>query len=167
MGRNLPVLVAAQGFAQSGPTVVILLGGIVGTTIAPDPGFATFPVATLIIGVALFSIPAAMFMARFGRERGFLTGTAIGTCAALGAAASISAGAFWAFTFCTLFVGAHVSFAQQYRFAVTESVPVHRAPFAISMVMLAGIVAAIVGPETAKRAKDLVEVEYALSLIHI
>ena len=165
MGRNLPVLMAAQGFAQSGPTVVILLGGIVGTTIAPDPGFATFPVATLIIGVALFSIPAAMFMARFGRKRGFLTGTAIGTCAALGAAASISAGSFWAFAFCTLFVGAHVSFAQQYRFAVTESVPVHRAPFAISMVMLAGIVAAIVGPETAKRAKDLVEVEYAGSFL--
>ena len=165
MGRNLPVLMAAQGFAQSGPTVVILLGGIVGTTLAPNPSVATFPVAALIIGVAAFSIPASMLMARFGRKLGFIAGAAIGTFAALGAAASVNAGSFWAFTACALFVGAHVSFAQQYRFAVTESVPARRAPFAISMVMLAGIVAAIIGPETAKRAKDLASVEYVGSFL--
>ncbi len=165
MARNLPVLMAAQGFAQTGHTVVILLGGIVGTVIAPAPEMATLPVAMLFIGVALFSIPASMIMARYGRKLGFIAGVAIGTCAALGAAWAVSSSSFWAFTFCTLFVGAHVSFAQQYRFAVTESVPAERAPLAISMVMLAGIVAAIVGPETAKRAKDLFEVEYAGSFV--
>lgn len=165
MNRNLPVLMGAQAFAQTGATVVILLGGIVGTTMAPTPQLATLPVAAMIIGVALFSIPASLTMARFGRKRGFLLGVAVGICAGLGAAAAITANSFWMFTACTLLVGAHVSFAQQYRFAVTESVPPSRAAFAISMVLLAGIVDAVIGPETAKQLKDWFAVAYAGSFV--
>ena len=55
MNRTLTVLTAAA-VAQTGAPIVVLLGGIVGATMAPVPGLATLPVALMIVGTATSTI---------------------------------------------------------------------------------------------------------------
>ena len=50
----------------------MLLGGIVGATMAPVPGLATLPVALMIVGTAMSTIPASLLMRRVGRKVGFI-----------------------------------------------------------------------------------------------
>lgn len=149
--RTLIVLTLAQGFAQTGAPIVVLLGGIVGSAIAPMASLATLPIATMIVGTAASTIPAALFMSRFGRKTGFTFAAGYASLAGLLAAYAVSAGNFWLFCFATFLLGSHIAFVQQYRFAVAESVPAEKVAPAISILMLAGVVAAFLGPEVAKR----------------
>ncbi len=68
MSRTLPVLSIAQAFSQTAAPVIVLLGGIVGTRLAPSHDLATLPVAFMIIGTAITTIPAALLMSRIGRK---------------------------------------------------------------------------------------------------
>ncbi|MCK5313894.1 MAG: hypothetical protein KAJ53_02165, partial [Anaerolineales bacterium] len=95
--RNIPILSASQALAGAGPTMVLLLGGIIGTTIAPAPSLATLPISLLIVGVALFSIPASMIMRKVGRKRGFMGAALVASLAALLAAYAISISDFFLF----------------------------------------------------------------------
>mgnify|MGYP003338147629 CR=1 FL=1 len=72
MNRTLTVLTAAASVAQTGAPIVVLLGGIVGATMAPVPGLATLPVALMIVGTAMSTIPASLLMRRVGRKVGFI-----------------------------------------------------------------------------------------------
>jgi len=151
MYRTLIVLTMAQAFAMTGPPITVLLGGIVGTKLAPSANLATLPVAFMIIGTALATIPAAMLMARFGRKLGFISSIFVAALAALLAAFAISIEHFWLFCAATLFLGANNAFVQQYRFAVAESVPVNKMGKSLSVLMLAGVAAAWMGPDVAGR----------------
>ena len=130
---------------------MVLLGGIVGAAIAPSLSLATLPVALMIIGTACTAIPASLLMARIGRKAGFLIGTSYAALAGLLAAYAISHELFWVFCCAAFMVGSYNAFMQQFRFAVAESVPEAEIPKCISLLMLAGIVAAIIGPEVARR----------------
>lgn len=154
MHRTLIVLTLAQALAMTGPPIVVLLGGIVGSRLAPAAELVTLPVALMIVGTACSTVPAAMFMGRFGRKTGFLCGAFYAGVAGLIAAWAISMESFWLFCLATFLVGSHNAFVQQYRFAVAESVPSDRIGPSLSILMLAGVVAAWMGPETANRLHD-------------
>ena len=49
MDKTLTVMTVAQVFAQCATPVVVLLGGIVGTQLAADPGLAALPIAFWIL----------------------------------------------------------------------------------------------------------------------
>ena len=149
--RTLIVLTLAQSFARCGAPIVVLLGGIVGSSIAPRPSLATLPIAMMIVGTAVTTIPAALFMGRFGRKLGFMGGAAYAALAGLIAAWAVVHSNFPVFCFATFLVGSHNAFIQQYRFAVAESVSPDRVGPAISILMLAGVAAAFMGPEVANR----------------
>jgi len=157
MHRNLFVLFFAQAFAQCGPPIVVLLGGIIGVDLAPRIGLATLPVAMMIVGTAVTTIPAAMIMARFSRKTGFIWAAFICALAGLGAAWSISTQNFWLFCLSVFFIGANNAFVQQYRFAVVESVAANKVGTALSVLMLSGVIAAYMGPETAQRLQGALE----------
>lgn len=166
MNRTLPIMFIAQMFGQTGVPVVIFLGGLVGSQLAPEPGLVTLPVAFGIVGVACTTIPAALFMSRFGRKKGFLLGSFYASGACLLAAFAISIGNFWLFCFAAFLIGSNNAFVQQYRFAVAESVSTDRVSTALSILMLAGVVAAWIGPETANQLHDWQESKpYAGSFI--
>ncbi len=154
MYRTLRVLTIAQVFAQTGAPVVVLLGGLVGAVIAPRPDLATLPVALMIAGTASATIPAALFMGRFGRKAGFMLGASCACMAGVLAAWAIGKGNFLLFCTATFLVGTNNAFVQQYRFAVAESVPFDRVGRSLSVLMLAGVAAAYMGPETARRLQD-------------
>lgn len=151
MYRTLIVLALAQAFAMTGPPMVILLGGIIGSTLAPSASLATLPVALMIIGTASTTIPAALFMERFGRRTGFLLGAGYACAAGFLAAFAIYIGNFWLFCTATFLVGSNNAFVQQYRFAVAESVPLSKVGNSLSILMFAGVFAAYAGPETAQQ----------------
>ncbi|MFT7684828.1 MAG: MFS family permease [Candidatus Azotimanducaceae bacterium] len=149
MYRSLIVLTLAQAFAQSATPIVVLLGGIIGATMAPSNELATLPIALMIVGTATTSVPAAILMSRVGRKAGFLFGCAYASLAGLIAAYALINDNFVLFCLATFIVGSHNAFIQQYRFAAVETVPAEKVATTLSILMLAGVVAAFSGPEIA------------------
>jgi MFS family permease len=152
--RNVLILSGAQALAMSGIPIVVLLGGILGAELAPVSILATLPVAIMVVGVALFTLPAAFIMRRLGRKPGFVGSALLASLAALLAGYAVQIGSFVLLCTGTFLVGAQGAFLQQYRFAATESVTPEQSGWAVSFVLLGGIVAAFLGPELAVRASE-------------
>lgn len=149
--RTLIVLTFAQCFGQTAAPILVLLGGIVGAQIAPSIDWATLPIAIQITGIASATIPASYLMSKIGRKAGFLAGTALAIFAALFAAWGIYQQSFTLFCLASFLIGNYIAFLQQFRFAVADSVPNSQIPKCLAFLMLAGIVAALLGPEVGRR----------------
>ena len=154
--RNVWLLAAAQALCQSGSFIVVLLGGILGSHLAPSMALATLPVSVMIVGLALNTIPAASAMQRFGRRPVFVGSALLAAVASVCAGLAVAAGDFWLFCLATLFMGANNPVVMQYRFAATEHVEPGHASRAVSVVMTGALVAAWLGPELGARAALLV-----------
>lgn len=148
MKRNTGVLLTAQVLGGASPPVISSLGGMVGLAIAPHPALATVPISCYIVGLALGALPATFAIRRFGRREAYLAGATVGIIAGLVAACGILLQNFWLFCFGTLVAGFYGNLVQTYRYAIVEVVgaQVHSAK-AISWVMIAGLAAAVVGPQ--------------------
>lgn len=146
---NVITLAVAQAFAASGIMVVVLMGSLASTTLAPTPAWATAPVSFSVIAMALSTIPAAMLMRRIGRRAGFIVGAGIGVCGALIAAAGIQSANFAVFCIGSMLLGSTMAFTQQYRFAAAESAPPERVSRAVSFVLIGSLGAALIGPQIA------------------
>src|SRR5690606_23076718 len=96
---NVWLLAVSQALVMSVASLVILVGGLVGATIAPSPNLATLPVASLTVGTAALVIPVAMLMKKFGRKLGILTILAFSATNSMLAFLSIEAGNFYLFCF--------------------------------------------------------------------
>ena len=149
--RTLIVLLAAQCFGQTAAPILVLLGGLIGAQIAPSANLMTLPLAFMIIGTAATTAPASMLMARVGRKIGFLFGSGLAVFASLLAALGVYQQSFAVFCLAAFLIGSYLAFLQQYRFAVAESVAPDAVPKSLSILMLAGIVAALLGPEVGRR----------------
>lgn len=152
--RNVLILTTAQALGLSGVSAVALLGGLIGSDLAPTPALATLPVSISVVGVALSTIPAALLMKRIGRRAGFAAAAALAAGAALLAARAVAQADFALFCLGTLLIGVNSAFMQQYRFAATESVSSAYTSRAVSLVLLGGITAGFLGPELAQRSSQ-------------
>jgi MFS family permease len=154
MNRNLLILTMAQALGLAAAPMIVLVGGIVGQDLAPRPSWSTLPVATMIIGGAAGSVPAALLMSRVGRRTGFICGSLLALVASLLAIKAIDSANFSWFCLATLGIGGNLAFVQQYRFAAVESVEPGLVGRAVSMVLLGGIIAAFLGPEIVKHSRE-------------
>jgi len=152
--RNVAILAACQALGLSGASLILLTGGILGSSLTPQKTLATLPVTLMVVGVALFSIPAAMLMKRVGRKRGFILASIIAAAASLAAAYGIQSKNFWLYSAALLFIGGNLAFMQQYRFAAAESVESRYVGKAISFVLVGGILAGYLGPRLGTLARD-------------
>lgn len=154
LNRNVLVLALAQALGMSGVTLALLVAGIVGARLAPNPSWATLPNALLIVGGAISAVPAALIMQRIGRRAGFCLAAGVACMGAFSTAYFIHSQSFVPFCLSMLLLGLNMAFIQQYRFAAIESVAPNQAGQAVSRVLLGGIGAGLLGPEIGKLAKD-------------
>ncbi|SEG71940.1 MFS transporter [Bosea lathyri] len=153
--RNALVLACAQALGGASPSIVISLGGIVGSSLVEDQTFATVPVSLMQFGIACGVIPAAMLMRRLGRRDGYVIGALIGAMAASIAAAGAGSRLFWLFCLGTFMCGLYGAFVQSYRFAAADTATESFKPRAISWVMIGGIAAGVIGPQSVYWTRDL------------
>jgi len=147
MTRNVWVLMLAQAFAMCAAPLVVFAGGLIGKQLATDSSFATLPVAAMVIGTAVAVYPAASIASRYGRKFVFLGAMLIGLAGSLVAVFSIQMESFSGFVVAAVLIGVVLACIQQFRFAAMESVKSDFMPVAASRLLLAGIVAAYLGPE--------------------
>ncbi|MDP2619976.1 MAG: MFS transporter [Hyphomicrobiales bacterium] len=155
--RNARILSVGQALGGSGSVVIISTGGIIGHMLAADKSLATLPVSCYILGTALATLPANLLMRRTGRRAGYMIGAGSGAVAALIAAAGIFYGNFWLFSLGALLMGIYWAFIQSYRFAAADTASDLFKAKAISWVLVGGVAAAIIGPQTVIWTKDLVQ----------
>lgn len=153
--RNAVVLASAQALGGASPAIVISLGGIVGSQLVTDQTFATVPVSLMQLGLACGVIPAAMLMRRIGRRGGYLIGALVGILGASIAAGGAGGRLFWLFCLGTFLCGLYGAFVQSYRFAAADTASEGFRPRAISWVMLGGLAAAVIGPQSVYWTRDL------------
>ena len=154
--RPVWMLSATQALCMSGSFLFVLLGGIIGSHLAPTPALATLPVSMLIAGLAASVVPAGALIHRFGRRAVFAGSALQAAAGCVLAGYAISTGRFWLFCAAAFLLGSNNAVVMQYRFAATEYVRSRARSRAIAVVMSGALVAAWLGPELAVRTADLV-----------
>lgn len=153
--KNVGILAMCQGLFMSGMSMQIILSGLVGASLAEDKALATLPISAVVIASTLATIPASLLMKRIGRRAGFIWGALIGLAGASIASYALIISSFWLFCFGMFIFGMNAGFSQYFRFAAADTAADHFKSRAISWVISGGIVAALLGPELAKRTHDL------------
>ena len=165
LNRNLFILSIGQIFSFTSPVVSVLLSGIIGAGMTNINYLATLPTALMIVGTAVGSLFASKIMKMKGRKFGFSLATLINSFFSLVCAYAVLINSFGLFFIGNLAIGLSVSFAQQYRFAATESVETSNIPKAISLILLLGIVASLLGANIVSVTKDFYLTTYVGSYI--
>jgi len=153
---NVARLAASQALMLSAIVMSMAVAGIIGSQLSPDPGLATLPIAAMVVGVAVASLPAGLFMRRVGRRTGFLIGGMIGVVASLLSVYALQVQSFALFVLGHFLLGSYQGFANYYRFAAVEAAAPAHASKAISLVVAGGIVAAFLGPQIGQWGRELV-----------
>jgi len=91
--RSIPFgvwrLTLAYSLMMAGTSMIVLLAGIIGTSIAPTAALATLPVALAVVGVASSTLPTGKLLDRFGRRPVFQANALLAVLAAMLAATSL------------------------------------------------------------------------------
>ncbi|MEQ9404170.1 MAG: MFS transporter [Cyclobacteriaceae bacterium] len=163
--KNIWVLTIGLSLMMSCSSLVVFVGGIIGTAIAPSGELSTLPVAAIIVGTALFTVPVALLMKNLGRRAVFLIIFSIAIVFSLLAAYSVHTDSFYLFCVSLLLLGMPVATLNQFRFAAMESVSENLIPLAASTVLLGGIAAAFIGPEVGLLGRSLFSTDYVGSFL--
>lgn len=158
-------LMLAQALALSAAPLMVFAGGLIGRELHPDPRLATLPVAAMITGTALATLPAARLASLWGRRRLFLSAMLLGCGSASAAALAFSAHSFWLFTAAALLFGGVAAVVQQFRFVAMAAVSEAQASVVASRLLLAGIVSAFLGPELSRLAEWWPALGFAASFL--
>ena len=153
--RNVFVLATCQMLFGSSRTLLIATTPI----IALGMGYralATTPAALVIVGTAIATMPASMFMRVTGRRLGFMIGAGVGALAGVMVLVAIVQSRFWLLCLAALTYGVFAAFGQYFRFAAADTAPQEFKSKAISLVLAGGVVAAFIGPYLAKTGENLV-----------
>ena len=155
---NVGLLALAQALFMCVTTMAIATTPIAAhAMLGADKTLATLPLVLYHCGIMATTIPASLLMARIGRVGGFSIGALLTIVAG-----GISAWAIFEQHFVGLCIGAGMlgmsaAFAWYYRFAAADAADDNFRPKAIALVMAGGLVAGVLGPETAKYANHWFE----------
>ena len=153
--RNVSLLAACQAMLFTNSATLIAINGLAGLALAPWKSLATLPVTCWVVGSALTTVPASLYMKRVGRRKGLMHGASVGILGALVCALAIWLQNFWLLCAGTLVWGTYNAFGQYYRFAAAEVASADFRPTAISLVLAGGLVGGILGPTTSRFTVDL------------
>jgi MFS family permease len=153
--RDIFLLACCQALLLTNAAGLITMNGLVGYGLADTKTLATLGVTVYVLGSAVATMPASLWMARVGRRTGFMAGALINVAGCALAVLAISRGSFVLYCVATGVMGIYNAIGLQYRFAAAEvAAPADRAK-AISLVLAGGVAGGFLGPESVRRAMDL------------
>ena len=151
--HNVPVLALCQALFMSVQTIGIATTPLAAyALLGTDKSLATFPIFLVHAGVMLTTVPASFLMARIGRRGGFSVGAVAGIASGLISTAAIFLQNFPLLCAGALLQGTAAAFAWYFRFAAADAAAPQKRAQAISLVMAGGVLAGLLGPQTAKWA---------------
>jgi MFS family permease len=97
--------------------------------------------------MAACTLPIGAIARRHGRQAAFRTGTMAGMTSGLLAALAVLLGSFWLFSAAMFLGGAYAAAVLSFRFAAADVVPQEQRARALSIVMIGGVFAGVIGPQ--------------------
>ena len=158
--RDIVLLACCQALLLVNSSGLIAMNGLVGYALAGDKAFATAGVTTYVIGSALAAMPAALWMAKVGRRRGFMAASIVAVVGSAICALALAVSSFALFCLGTAIIGIYTAFGLQYRFAAAEVAAPQFKAKAISLVLAGGIAGGFLGPEAARWGRELTPVPF-------
>jgi MFS family permease len=163
--RDIFLLACCQALLLVNNSGLIAMNALVGYALAPTKALATAGVTTFVLGSAVAAMPAALWMAKVGRRRGFMTGSIVAIVGSATCALALAQSSFALFCLGTAIIGVYTAFGLQYRFAAAEvAAPSFKAK-AISLVLAGGVAGGFLGPEASRWGKDLFAVPFLGSFL--
>lgn len=155
MNLNVLILAFCQAMLFSGIGLVLSSSALIGKDLAPDPAWATLPLALQYMTTMLVIFYVSHLMKTKGRRYMFVRGALVGVVGLLIASLGIWMGNFVLFALSSVLIGTHTAVGQFYRFAAAEAVSSEYKAKAISLTMAGGVLAAFVGPNLAIYTKNM------------
>jgi predicted MFS family arabinose efflux permease len=153
--RDIFLLACCQALLLTNASGLISMNGLVGFSLAQTKTLATFGATTYVLGSALSTMPLSLWMGKVGRRAGFMAGAAINVAGCLVAVLALEWHSFPLFCAATGIIGVYNAVGLQYRFAAAEVALPHDRAKAISLVLAGGVVGGLIGPQSARLARDL------------
>jgi MFS family permease len=163
--RAIFLLACCQALLLVNNAGLIAMNGLVGYALAGSKAFATAGVTTYVLGSALCAMPAALWMAKVGRRRGFMTAALVGVAGSGVCALALALASFALFCLGTAMIGIYTAFGLQYRFAAAEVASPEFKAKAISLVLAGGVVGGFLGPEASRWGRDLLPTPFVGSFL--
>ncbi|MDX1958607.1 MAG: MFS transporter [Leptospiraceae bacterium] len=146
MNKNLFLIFLSQSCIQVGNIFLASMGTIIGLELSKDVSLSTIPMFCSVASSLLIMFPSTSLMATYGRKPIFLIGIIFGLLGIFICILSIYYSHFILFCVGTSFIGCLNSISNFFRYAAIEVSHHNYRSKAVSFVMLAGVIAAIVGP---------------------
>ncbi|AYD00497.1 MFS transporter [Neorhizobium sp. NCHU2750] len=154
--RNVSLLAATQAVMGASSPLSISIGSLAGyELLGDDKSLATAPITAFNVGTACGAVAIALISRLLGRREAFILGALTGACGGALAAIALFRADFWLFAAALVLIGTSAGFTQKLRFAAADTSPSSYKPKAISWILGAGIVSAVLGPQISIWAKDL------------
>lgn len=158
--KNVFVLVAAQAYLGAQMPLIFTIGGLAGQQLSPIACLATLPISLIVLGSMLTATPLSAVMQRWGRQAGFWIGALGGAAGAAIASLGLVLQSFPVFASGSLLTGVYLSSQGFFRFAAADTASEAFRPKAISYVMAAGLIGALLGPTLVKFSVDALPVPF-------
>ncbi|MDA0702118.1 MAG: MFS transporter [Proteobacteria bacterium] len=154
--RNVALLAVCQAFGMANGSIAMVTAGLVGHwLLGEDKTLATLPLGLQFLGTTLFMVPASLISIRIGRRLGFMIGSVMGFVGGAICTWAIYEASFLLFCLGCFIMGGLFSTIMLYRFAAVDTADEEFRAKAISMVLLGGIAAAVLGPTLSRGTIDL------------
>jgi MFS family permease len=144
--RSLGTLVGSVALGSTGHIAAVTVATIVASDMTGSIQLAGTPVAAVVFGAALGATSLSWLMSRRGRRPGLAAGYAVGVGGAILAVAAIVAASLPLLLLGSLLIGFGNSSNQLSRYAAADLYPADRRATALSTVVWATTIGAVVGP---------------------
>ena len=136
-------------------------GGIVGESLAPSPMLATLPITALVVGLASAAVPVSLLIRRVGRRAAFVTGAAVSAGGRAPGRPRHRRRQLPVVLRGDIPDGRFGRVRPAVRFAAAESVDARHTGRAVSLVLVGGIIAGVLGPEIGRRGRHWFGTEFS------
>jgi MFS family permease len=149
------LLAIAQSLYSCAVITVFATGPLVGLMLAPNQGYATWPVTSFVVGSMLAVWPASYLMKVYGRKPIFVAGAFSSIIGAIVSVYAIYHNDFYLFCGGAALQGVLQATSSFYSFTAAEAAGPEDKSIAISWVLTGGVVAAVAGTLISSNTRDL------------